>query len=60
MGYSALINITPVHNGNHLLIASTCKIVHKSPTDLCKTRCKTPSGAGFCTPFAIPSATGQK
>ena len=60
MGYSALINITPVHNGFHLLIASTCKIVHKPPTDLCKTRCKTPSGAGFCTPFAIPSATGQK
>lgn len=60
MGYSALINITPVHNGFHLLIASTCKIVHKSPTDLCKTRCKTPSGAGFCTPFAIPSATGQE
>ena len=60
MGYSALINITPVHNGFHLLIANACEIVHKSPTDLCKTRCKAPSGAGFCTPFAIPSATGQK
>ena len=60
MGYSALIKITPVHNSFHPLIANACEIVHKSPTDLCKTRCKAPSGAVFCTPFAIPSATGQK
>ena len=60
MGYSASIKITPVHNSFHPLIANACEIVHKSPTDLCKTRCKAPSGAGFCTPFAIPSATGQE
>ena len=60
MGYSALIKINPVHNSFHPLIANACEIVHKSPTDLCKTRCKAPSGAGFCTPFAIPSATGQE